>query len=522
MRRNLACVAMIASLLVVSGCTDGPATPAGPLTPSTASDLRQPSTQMPDEPTMIIDAAAPVDLAVAASRALYATSPAVVLVAEDDEASLAEAETNAVDLGIPLLLTPVVAATDPTPTPGAPDEVAVEIERLGVRTLVTVGDSAGRWAAATATASNGSALTVAAPAAVTTGDAARPEIQKPPALDGLLVLALDQPAGRAAAATARASGARVLLLPDPDPRTSSDAVTAIAGQPSDRVLAIGEGFGTADLLRQRIDTAATGVLLPGGGQVLFPGRRMVALYGHPGSTALGSLGEQSLEAAIERARTVAGSYQSLVDEPVVPAFEIIATVASRGAGADGDYSSESTIAHLKPWVEAAGAAGMYVLLDLQPGRTDFLTQAKLYTELLELPHVGLALDPEWRLAPGEVHLVQIGSVSAAEINNTAAWLAELTRENRLPQKVLMLHQFRLDMITERSTVNTSHDELKIVIHADGFGSAGQKYATWNNMHNNAPPNVWWGWKNFYDEDRPTFTPGQTVAVSPSPVFISYQ
>jgi hypothetical protein len=34
--------------------------------------------------------------------------------------------------------------------------------------------------------------------------------------------------------------------------------------------------------------------------------------------------------------------------------------------------------------------------------------------------------------------------------------------------------------------------------------------------------VWWGWKNFYDEDQPTFTPGETVEVAPSPRFISYQ
>ena len=40
---------------------------------------------------------------------------------------------------------------------------------------------------------------------------------------------------------------------------------------------------------------------------------------------------------------------------------------------------------------------MYVVLDLQPGRSNFLDQAKLYEPLLRLPHVGLALDPEWRL-----------------------------------------------------------------------------------------------------------------------------
>jgi hypothetical protein len=165
---------------------------------------------------------------------------------------------------------------------------------------------------------------------------------------------------------------------------------------------------------------------------------------------------------------------------------------------------------------------VYVVLDLQPGRTDFLTQAKLYRELLMQPHVGLALDPEWRLKPDQVHMVQIGSVSAAEINSTANWLAELTRQNHLPQKILMVHQFRTDMITQRATLTTSWDELAVVIHVDGFGTSQAKNATWRTIRANPPANVWWGWKNFYDEDKPTFTPQQTAGIAPAPVFISYQ
>ena len=38
--------------------------------------------------------------------------------------------------------------------------------------------------------------------------------------------------------------------------------------------------------------AETGIQLPGGGQVLFPMRRIVALYGSPGTAALGALGQQ--------------------------------------------------------------------------------------------------------------------------------------------------------------------------------------------------------------------------------------
>jgi len=149
-------------------------------------------------------------------------------------------------------------------------------------------------------------------------------------------------------------------------------------------------------------------------------------------------------------------------------------------------------------------------------------QAKRYEELLARPYVGLALDPEWRLQPNQRHLGQIGSVTAGEINAVVTWLADLTRAHKLPQKLLMLHQFQPQMISDRGTVDTSRDELAVLIHADGFGSPGAKFETWNLMHDSPPANVWWGWKNFIDEDTPTFTPAETMAIEPRPLFVSYQ
>lgn len=351
---------------------------------------------------------------------------------------------------------------------------------------------------------------------------ALPRVVPPVPLDTLTVLAPDATEPVAAVATARAAGARVLVTGATDPRTDPDLIAALADQPPTHTLALGDRFGPADRLRRRQAVAATGVELPGGGQVIFPGRRFVALYGHPGAPVLGVLGEQGVDAALARAEEVAADYRSLVDEPVVPTFEIITTIASAGPGPHGDYSRRTPVDTLRPWIKAAGAAGVYVTLDLQPGRTDFLTQAKEYEELLREPHVGLALDPEWRLGPDQRHLAQIGSVGIAEVNRVVDWLADLTAQHRLPQKLLVLHQFTLRMITDRHRLDTGRDELAVLIHADGFGTPGQKLATWDALRANAPPDVWWGWKNFYDEDEPTFTPARTVRISPSPVFISYQ
>ncbi|WP_214404060.1 hypothetical protein [Pseudonocardia lacus] len=270
-------------------------------------------------------------------------------------------------------------------------------------------------------------------------------------------------------------------------------------------------------------TAEGAAALPAPGEPLFPGRRLVAIYGHPGTAALGVLGEQDLPASVRRAEEVAAQYRALVPEQVVPTFEIIATVASAGAGPDGDYSSESDVEELRPWVDAARDAGVYVLLDLQPGRTDFLTQARRYADLLAQPHVGLALDPEWRLREGQRHGDQIGRVDVEEVNGVATWLADLTRDRGLPQKVLMVHQFRLEMIQGRERLDTTRPELAVVLHADGSGATEDKFKTWARLHEGAPAGVHWGWKNFYDEDTPTLTPEQTVQVGPtSPVVITYQ
>lgn len=235
------------------------------------------------------------------------------------------------------------------------------------------------------------------------------------------------------------------------------------------------------------------------------------------------LGEQDVPATIARAEAHAAPYRALTGDSVIPGVEIIATIASAGPGDDGNYSEEKPIAALLPLVQAASDAGMAVVLDLQPGRTDFLTQAKLYEELLLMPNVGLALDPEWRLAPDQVHLRQIGSVGIDEVNAVAAYLAQLVRDHHLPQKMLVLHQFSLRMIAERERLDLGHDELAMVIHVDGQGSQGAKVGTWNAIRAGAPEGLHWGWKNFYDEDTPAMLdPAGTYRIAPTPDLVTYQ
>jgi hypothetical protein len=180
------------------------------------------------------------------------------------------------------------------------------------------------------------------------------------------------------------------------------------------------------------------------------------------------------------------------------------------------------VASLRPWVRLANKDGLYVILDLQPGRANLLTQAKLYKSLLKLPDVGLALDPEWKLQPGQLPLQQIGSVKISEINSVVTWLAALTARYRLPQKLLVIHQFRLSMIQGESRLDTHHSDLAIVIHMDGQGTPADKQQTWDAITAAAPRGVFFGWKNFFVKDHPMLDPVETMDHYPQPVMISYQ
>jgi hypothetical protein len=323
----------------------------------------------------------------------------------------------------------------------------------------------------------------------------------------------------AAVGAVAAAGRDETLLPidADDPRSDRARTTRVREAHAERHVLLGI---VGDDARWQLETVLEGDPLPWSGFRLFEDERMVALYGNVESGTLGALGEQGLDETVERLRTAAEPYGA-DGARVLPAFELITTVASAETGDEGDYSRRTPIELLRPWVERAAEEELYVMLDLQPGRTDFLTQAQEYEELLREPHVGLALDPEWRLRPDQRHLRQIGSVEATEVQEVADWLAELTREHLLPEKLLVLHQFRFSMLPDRDTI-VAPPELAVVVHMDGQGPLGAKYETYDAITAGAEDRWFWGWKNFYDEDAPTPTPEQVLALDPMPVLVTYQ
>jgi hypothetical protein len=113
-------------------------------------------------------------------------------------------------------------------------------------------------------------------------------------------------------------------------------------------------------------------------------------------------------------------------------------------------------------------------------------------------------------------------VSITEVNSVVSWMGQLTARYRLPQKLLVLHQFKLGEIAGEQGLDTRNDDVAVVINMDGQGTPVMKQATWEAVTADAPPGVPFGWKNFFVKDTPMLSPSQTMARTPDPVMISYE
>jgi len=281
----------------------------------------------------------------------------------------------------------------------------------------------------------------------------------------------------------------------------------------------GDGGSPADADEQpaseRADEPAE---LPRGGRTVLPDRRVVAYYGAPQSRELGALGIGSPDQAAKRLERQAAPYGT-GRRPVLPALELIAVIANADAGEDGMYRSRQENAVIRRYLKAARRHRMLLVLDIQPGRSDFFAETTRLRRWLREPDVGLALDPEWRVTEGEVPGQVIGHVDAREVNATSAWLAQLVARHDLPQKLFVIHQFTDDMVDD--TQLKRRDGLAMVLNADGFGSKPVKVSKYH-AFTRAAMSFEQGFKLFYEEDVGLMSPREVLRLRPAPDVVVYE
>ena len=259
-------------------------------------------------------------------------------------------------------------------------------------------------------------------------------------------------------------------------------------------------------------------VLPG---ALLPTSRIVAFYGNPLSTGMGILGAIPPEQMLNKLAATAKEWAAADSTHAVrPALQLIATVAQGHQGADGLYRvrhSDSLIAKVAGWAESRN---WLMFLDVQVGWSTVPAELQRFIPWLRKPWVHLALDPEFAMYDGRIPGKKFGTLDAKEINYAIDFLARIVEEEHLPPKVLVVHRFTDDMLTNYKLIKRD-PRVQVVIDMDGNGGPAVKKHMYDIIV--APhPVQFTGFKLFYKQDQPMMSLAAVLALQPIPLYIQYQ
>jgi hypothetical protein len=310
-------------------------------------------------------------------------------------------------------------------------------------------------------------------------------------------------------ATAAALAAEPTTAPTATPRPTEAPIAAPTARPPTNTPVVEPTVAPTEV-------ASPAVKLAG----LLPTYRVLAFYGHPRSKAMGILGEYDIETLYAKMKEQAAVYEAAdPTRPVMLAFEVIASVAQPEPGADGTYLLYTGATAIDEYADFAAAHNMQLILDVQIGRATVADEIEAVRPWLLRPNVHLALDPEFAVpegsAPGDV----IGGIDAADVAYAQETLAQISAENNLPPKMLIVHQFVEWMIVDKAEL-VPVPGVQLVIEVDGFGVPVDKAAIYAQFVENEPIEFG-GIKLFNRKDEPLMTPREVLALTPSPDLVIY-
>ena len=264
---------------------------------------------------------------------------------------------------------------------------------------------------------------------------------------------------------------------------------------------------------------------PDAGAIL-PFKRIVAYYGNFYSTGMGVLGEYSPSVVLSMlASTTAMWAAADPTTPTIPAIQYIAVVAQGSPGKEGKYILRMPDDQIDKALDMANQVHGLLILDVQVGLSTVQHELPMLEKYLAMPNVELAIDPEFSMKYGNPPGTVIGTFDASDINYAAQYLASLVRANHVPPKVLLVHRFTPEMVTNYKKIQPL-PEVQIVMDMDGWGSVAKKKGTYQRVIT-AEPVQFTGIKLFYKADlKPPstrmLTTGEVLGLMPTPIYIQYQ
>jgi len=256
-------------------------------------------------------------------------------------------------------------------------------------------------------------------------------------------------------------------------------------------------------------------------ELLLPNYRILSYYGFPGNELMGILGEHDMETLLAILQDQLVEFEAVdSSRPWKLAFEVIASVAQRDAGPDGMYIAYTSAEVIQQYVDFTAANDLLLILDVQFGRKTVAQEIEAVREWLSYPHVHLAIDPEFSVREGETPGIDLGQIDASDVRLAQELLAEISRNEGIPPKLLVVHQFNLYSIANREQIEQIPG-VQYVLEVDGWGEPDAKRDTYNVVGGNVP-HEFYGFKLWYRQDVPLMTAAEVMALQPSPDLVIYQ
>jgi hypothetical protein len=264
---------------------------------------------------------------------------------------------------------------------------------------------------------------------------------------------------------------------------------------------------------------------PNDGAIL-PFKRIVSYYGNFYSKGMGVLGQYPRDEVISKLKVEVEKWNRAdPSTPVVPAFNYIAITAQGSPGADGMYRLRMPDDQIDKALDMAKEINGIVFIEMQVGFSTLEKELPLLDTYWKMDNVHIALDPEFSMKHGVRPGKEIGTMDAADINYAAEYIAKIVRDNNLPPKIMLVHRFTEEMVTNYKQIKPL-PEVQIVMVMDGWGFPAKKKNTYYQVIQPEPVQFT-GFKLFYKNDllppsTAMLTPEELLRLQPRPSYIQFQ
>lgn len=203
--------------------------------------------------------------------------------------------------------------------------------------------------------------------------------------------------------------------------------------------------------------------------------QVVAYYGTPNAPALGILGQFEPEEAAQKLEDHVANIDRLNGpRGATGAMDLIYGMAIAEPGPEGNHVGYLDDDIVEQYIDIAEEHDLQLILDLHIAQSDPLTEVKRVERFLKNPRVHVAIDGEYAVGPGGIPLDSLGQVTADQMNDVQEYVDELVRENDLPKKMVIMHQFMDETLVDGEKIR-EYDNVDFVLNMDAWGDTASKH-----------------------------------------------